>query len=377
MDCSLRTLMDGCHSRAELKQRMLPRSRVVEFSKIKSEEECQRQITNNMRFMRLALKEHGIPIEIRFHNSRNNEVSWKYPEFGSNWKKCSKVPQLLQLLSIVNERLKLKKTSTTVRDIYYGNVELFGNQSTVEQLLQRLESMFQVEKQFFNIVSTQKGLLFAGPKLSIEGQIFHQECQLVPYMNKEEVPISIGAGESCAKVVVLEKDAIFQQLIQCKNLVQNWIVITGKGYPDLLTRQLLHHMGQKLPQEVEFLIYTDSDPYGIDIVTKYMSHATLRNVQCSRIKHKGVLLSQLIARNRPGTHQMLVLLPLSLRDSTFAMNLIRRMMCQDTQIEEKTKRSLRDELQKQLFFQRKGEMNVVNNGDLEQYFSEEALRNTT
>ncbi|CDO93916.1 unnamed protein product [Kluyveromyces dobzhanskii CBS 2104] len=380
---SLRMIMGDCSSRVKLKERLTPESRVVEFSEVKSEEECQRQITNNMRFIRLALKEHRIPITILFngkakkHTGRTqkermiggNMVRWRYPEFGTNKKKCSRVPQLLHLLQIINERIKTRKNTTTVRDVYYGNVELFESQRVTETLLHRIENMFNVQKQFFNIVSTQKGLIYSGPQLLIDSQEIRNECQLIPYMTKDtSIRLPDLLPETKLKVIVLEKDAIFQQLIQCHDLIKNWIIITGKGYPDLLSRILLHKMDKFLPQNVEFHIFTDTDPYGIDIVTKYMCHPTLQAARCPRLIHKGVLLNQLIRGNSTERHSMLVLLPLSVRDATFSMNLICRI-CDDSQnVNEKTRRSLKHELQRQLFFQRKGEMNVANNGDVEQYF---------
>ena len=368
---SLRTLMGECYSRMKLKERMIPESRVVEFSEVESEEECQRQITNNMRFIRLALKEHAIPITVVFNGSitkrkRCEEGSggkllrWRYPEFANTKKKCSKVPQLLQLLHILNERIKTKKNTTTVRDIYYGNIELFESQQMVEMLFQRIEAMFNVEKLFFNVVSTQKGLIYSGPRLQIGSQLFHAECQLVPYDQGE----MIVQQNQQLKVIVLEKDAIFQQLIQCQEMIKDWIIVTGKGYPDHLSRELLHKLDLSLQGNVQFHIFTDSDPYGIDIVTKYM-------VKCPRLIHKGVLLNQLITRNTE-SNSMLVLLPLSLRDATFAMGLIRRL-CKEEEEEGSVRKhtmrqNLKYEVQRQLFFQRKGEMNVVNNGNVQQYF---------
>ena len=360
----LRYYMEQCNSRTELQRLLVPKSRTIEFNEVTTEEECQRQISTNMRFMKLALKEHHIPVILTFRGKSSFKLKWRYPDFGHDRKASIKVPQLLQLLHMVNERLSMQKT-TTVRDIYYGNVQLFESQRVVETLLSRLERMFDVEKQFFHIVSTQKGLIYCERPVTIGSSNFYRESQLVPYMD-DETKIVLG-DSAITKVIVLEKDAIFQQLIQCKSIIKGTIIITGKGYPDLLSRNLLCKMDKQLPQSLEIHIYTDSDPYGIDIVTKYMSHPTLNNVQCARLKHKGVLLTQLI-RGSTENYKLLSLSPLSLRDTVFGMNLLNRLT-QDTQIRHDTKRELVLELQHQLFFQRKGEMNVANNGDVSEYFS--------
>ena len=66
-------------------------------------------------------------------------------------------------------------------------------------------------------------------------------------------------------VLVVEKDAVFQRLLEegifsVKEL-SRVVMVTGKGVPDLATRQLVSYLSKGLP----VLIITDCDPYGLEI----------------------------------------------------------------------------------------------------------------
>ena len=68
-------------------------------------------------------------------------------------------------------------------------------------------------------------------------------------------------------VLVVEKDAVFQRLLEERILSKfpGLVMVTGKGVPDLATRQLVHLLSVTLP----VLIITDCDPYGLEIFLTY------------------------------------------------------------------------------------------------------------
>ncbi len=64
-------------------------------------------------------------------------------------------------------------------------------------------------------------------------------------------------------VLVVEKDATFQRLIDDKFLDKySAILITGKGSPDINTRQFLNLIYKKYSNLLNFYCLTDSNPYG-------------------------------------------------------------------------------------------------------------------
>ena len=70
-------------------------------------------------------------------------------------------------------------------------------------------------------------------------------------------------------VIVVEKDAIFKRLMEEQvlnhEIFSRTIFITGKGMPDIATRQLVSLLSNSLP----VLVLTDCDPYGLEIFFTY------------------------------------------------------------------------------------------------------------
>ena len=70
-------------------------------------------------------------------------------------------------------------------------------------------------------------------------------------------------------VLVVEKDAVFQRLLEEMIFsvpeFSRVVLVTGKGVPDLSTRQLVSYLSHELP----ILILTDCDPYGLEIFLTY------------------------------------------------------------------------------------------------------------
>ncbi len=69
-------------------------------------------------------------------------------------------------------------------------------------------------------------------------------------------------------ILLVEKDAAFQRLAEDRFYNRfPCIIITGKGQPDVATRQFLRKMQQDLKLQVLALV--DADPYGLNIMSVY------------------------------------------------------------------------------------------------------------
>lgn len=97
------------------------------------------------------------------------------------------------------------------------------------------------------------------------------ECMRHP---NSAYPIPVAVEEiqdvvSVAKyILVVEKETVFQRLANDKFCeANNFIVITGRGYPDVSTRRFLRLLIKKLDLPAYCLV--DCDPYGFDILTTY------------------------------------------------------------------------------------------------------------
>lgn len=71
------------------------------------------------------------------------------------------------------------------------------------------------------------------------------------------------------KVLVVEKDTVFQRLIQMELLTEKkeLLIVTAKGYPDYATRRFLRILWQ---QGVSLFYIGDADPCGAEIFFTYV-----------------------------------------------------------------------------------------------------------
>ncbi|KAJ1650212.1 endodeoxyribonuclease [Dispira simplex] len=70
----------------------------------------------------------------------------------------------------------------------------------------------------------------------------------------------------------LDEEATFHHLVASRFCDRHGpcLVVTGRGYPDVCTREFLHHlMGVTEPRGVPIVALTDGDPHGIEILCTY------------------------------------------------------------------------------------------------------------
>ncbi|PSS37869.1 hypothetical protein PHLCEN_2v337 [Hermanssonia centrifuga] len=110
-------------------------------------------------------------------------------------------------------------------------------------------------------------------------------------------------SEDLSWVLIVEKEAVFQTLCHLDfsshpSLPGPGVIITGKGYPDVATRQLVCTLSNNLSSTIPIIALVDADPYGIDILSVYkygstnMSHEQ-ESLAAPRIRWGGVMSSEL------------------------------------------------------------------------------------
>ncbi|TFK54363.1 DNA topoisomerase IV, alpha subunit [Heliocybe sulcata] len=249
---------------------------------------------------------------------------------------------------------------TTKRDMYYKDVPLFKTQSVVNRLVDDMAATFALGRADMNVRAASKGL-FAGEDL-----IIHlKDGGEIPGNNSEGM--LVPAGEEVARfevkgkiawVLIVEKEAVFQTLCRYKfashaSLPGRGILITGKGYPDVATRQLVKTLSDNLPPTVPLLALVDGDAYGIDILSVYKyGSASMRHEQeklaAGRVKWLGIKSSELhgLGIDRDA------LIPITRHDEKKALSLIQRP---DIMMPSKWRR----ELTHMLHLRRKAEIEVL------------------
>ncbi|KAJ1307298.1 hypothetical protein OPQ81_001408 [Rhizoctonia solani] len=187
---------------------------------------------------------------------------------------------------------------TTKRDIFYNDVKLFGKQSVVDTLVDDLAVTLGLKRGDLGIKAALKGL-FCGSALTlttVKGEVIKGmdfEETLIP---AGEDILSVNVDEDLNWVLIVEKEAIFQTLCalgfaSVHGSIGKGIILTGKGYPDLATRQLVSIFSNELPEYIPILCLVDADPHGIDILSVYkfgsrtMAHEDLA---AERVKWIGI-----------------------------------------------------------------------------------------
>ncbi|EEC15954.1 topoisomerase 6 subunit A, putative [Ixodes scapularis] len=195
------------------------------------------------------------------------------------------------------------------------------------RLLELLEEVFfcalvLVPRRCLNVLATSKGL-FSGDVRFTDGSGNFVDGSFKPTLVPTDVGGMRNIQSSATFILVIEKDATFQKLLNDGFLKSAGpcILITGKGYPDVNTRELL----RRLHVEVDIPVYAlvDADPYGIEILCVYaygslaMANET-DSMAVPRIRWLGVHPSDVV------TFELKDCPPLSYGDKSKLRNLLAR-----------------------------------------------------
>ncbi|CAO1621375.1 unnamed protein product [Parajaminaea phylloscopi] len=242
-----------------------------------------------------------------------------------------RVAQLFRILEEVY-RCLCSDTRVTKRDIYYRAPSLFDKQATVDRLVDTIAHSLGVDRLALGITATAKGLIAGTGSLnmpstpggnqlpvedlsttSVQGSLItlsHERSTLLPGLEDLD-----RVETSASWALVVEKDAVFQALVQAgltrgieimgatdgaPAVSQAGILVTAKGYPDIATRQFLARLMDEQPMMRMFLL-VDADPYGLDISEQY--RVALSSEAMHRFSLLGVLMSDLADDGADGTPQ--------------------------------------------------------------------------
>ncbi|XP_067937666.1 meiotic recombination protein SPO11-like [Watersipora subatra] len=215
----------------------------------------------------------------------------------SNSRSVVKFGLVMKVMAAIHSLL-IKNQYCTKRDLYYQEPEEYGNQRYLDQLIDTISSMLAVPRWQLHVVATSKGVI-SGDLTFLDADNKLVDCSnttngvLLPSLIHK-----IQLVRSDARfVLIVEKDATFQHLLEEKvfNELGPCIIITAKGYPDLITRQLLRMLKDKYAH-LPFFALVDADPHGASIYLTYkfgsLTHAhDVQNLALPSLMWLGVLPS--------------------------------------------------------------------------------------
>ncbi|CAD7952198.1 unnamed protein product [Amoebophrya sp. A120] len=237
-----------------------------------------------------------------------------------------RMARIFAVLNLIHEMLVQNRVCTQ-RELFYRlkskdlKTGLFTQQLQLNKTLEEIVLLLRTPRKLFGVLTVNKGLI-SGPFLTIGGRV-------LPDTTTRGVPISEDIVDKCARdidlngksallnaglssssyvkcILIVEKETVFfslldhfnkkaQEQIQANNQekhgkiskpsnsktanykqVENIVLVTAKGFPDVLTRKLLTKLAKLYPL-TPFLYLGDCDPHGVHIFLKYKQ--TLPNLR--------------------------------------------------------------------------------------------------
>lgn len=190
----------------------------------------------------------------------------------------TKIARLLKLSSIIYRKIKTLSASTK-RELYYNNVEIFKSVDVTDNIISDLCSILVVHKLELPIFPSAKGLFCGniliknefGQELNIKNYKIFNKINLISY-EYLIFDLKIEFENEIKFILIVEKETIFFNLLEnnlFKNIFPNCLIITGKGYPDFITKVFVKKVFEKLKNVPKFY-FGDNDPHGLNIYLNYL-----------------------------------------------------------------------------------------------------------
>lgn len=187
-----------------------------------------------------------------------------------NVKEARKSAITTRVMQLIHSVL-MKNIHITKRDLFYTDVKLFVDQAESDGVLDDVATMVGCTRSNLHVVASDKGLVVGRITFVEDGDFI--DCTkmgvggkaIPPYIDK-----ITNITSDAEFILLVEKEAAYMRMAEDRFYNKYpCIVITAKGQPDVATRMFLSRLHSELHLPVLGLV--DSDPYGLKILSVYMS----------------------------------------------------------------------------------------------------------
>ncbi|OCF76313.1 hypothetical protein I204_03613 [Kwoniella mangroviensis CBS 8886] len=220
--------------------------------------------------------EPGVTMRLKNRKTGNDQVI-SYPDDPlssmTGQTSMEKINCILRIVTVLYEAV-CSRTVVTLRDIYYRDKVLFKRQDVVDKLVDDIVATAGLKRRDFFVCASAKGLIAAAHLKIIRrtGEELVLSSTIATLIDPIERISRLESARPVEWVLVVEKDAVLQALCSAKLLEDEklgaGVMITGKGFPDLATRQILHLIAETYPHAKIYAL-VDADPHGISILSTY------------------------------------------------------------------------------------------------------------
>merc|ERR1719162_258355 len=233
-----------------------------------------------LQITRQVLQKKGFQMEIPSRGSSNQVYvkEWDRIVLGGkrmgrnfmNVRESRKSAITLRVMQLLHAVL-VKRIHITKRDLFYTDVKLFVDQADSDGVLDDVATMIGCTRSNLHVVASDKGLVVGRISFFEDGDFI--DCTkmgvggkaIPPYIDKIE-----NIQSDAEFILLVEKEAAYMRMAEDRFYHKYpCIVITAKGQPDVASRMFLSRITKELKIPVFGLV--DSDPYGLKILSVYMS----------------------------------------------------------------------------------------------------------
>jgi meiotic recombination protein SPO11 len=185
---------------------------------------------------------------------------------------CRALTSIFMVASFCHSLLQSHRTTTT-REVYYFFVTHFRNQAECDKTIWDLSAILQVPRSSLGLAASPKGwfcgcldLYNAKGELILNGRELDVHGMAITSTTHKSTK-TIRSEAKC--ILVIEKEGVYTRLSEDKFFLKYYpcILITGKGFPDVATRQWVQHLQHVLQLPVYGLC--DCNPYGVSVLNTY------------------------------------------------------------------------------------------------------------
>ena len=218
--------------------------------------------------------------------------------------------RVIAMLNLIHTNVRQGKT-VTQREMYYcasaKEPLLFSKVVHVLNAIKDIAGLLRIDRGALNITSASKGLVVGLVSLRNDVTQTFVDCSkldgsgfTIPGDLKTIESLSIDAS-LCAFILVVEKDAVFNKLVQ-ERIWERYpcAVVTAKGFPDLPTRAFLNRLALTGVQRTcKIYVLVDWNPSGLWIYSTYVTGGAsnvnestkyaLRNAVFLGVSHEDIL----------------------------------------------------------------------------------------
>eukprot|EP01083_Nonionella_stella_P024462 67519_1 len=160
------------------------------------------------------------------------------------------------------------------RELYYILLEeyqLFRTQLDVDSMVLSVSEILRVPRTRLGLAAASRGAmcgkckLFSGTKCLYSGHPNRLNIDSHALIFDD---IHWVLDQSIRYIIIVEKDACFDQLCNAQFCITHCILVTGGGYPPLLCRQLIRNLHDSFPH-LPIFCFVDCDAHGLDIFLSY------------------------------------------------------------------------------------------------------------